>query len=531
MSKGRFTLPETTNFNEIGIELRANYTHANPQRLSFLDLYDKLTSSEQAELLVFEFEFIEQTYKYLSAERSQMYALLHKILGEISLDDRLIELNRLRRYANEKLTDEMVKCVTWPTRAAFIKVIDSTIQYLVQVKEKARINRLLHTKPDLIALKNNIKEHEQSYKQSLTGRMFSPNPQREAASTYVDFFSETCDEIYGIDYIKKTRDENQKDPNYTKNYQRHVGIYLFALLQINNECTFFSPKSRWFRDGLVAIGYTSVDDIPVDEKILWLNRARKHLEKVKIIYSAKPGKTEGMNAYQELIEEWQSNRKLPNLDDLHFKIGEVLHGLEKTQHEPSLMVGTAKSATAAVASRAIEAVAIRYITAYALVPAATTAIAGLIAGPVGAAIGAFVGPFIGQQISYQVSERLIPWAVGNLSSTLIERIGGKLGDGAAAAAFAIFTTGGLAHLKGFYDKNISDKFDDDFVMVLLDLPEVSKDDKKKIRKIWGVPDPDLPKTASVAPSFHSLRFFDNYDADKQREQTSAVVPANVQTIN
>lgn len=546
MSQSRYQLPVTTDLSKVGPQIRAAYTryNKNQQRLDFFDLYDILLSKasreEQISLLIFELELIEQTYKTMSPERrigwfwssgSEVYSELHKLLGEVSVDDRLIEINKLRRYVRDKLPFDAINCATWPTTQALLNNIEQVESKLVKVKEKIKINKLLHTMPDLGALKNNISAISESYHASRGGK--SENSKRESTLAFIDFVATTSDEIYGTAYRDKKRDENEKDAAYRDAYNAHRGMILYALLQVQDEYNgwLLSPhRSALFRECLIALGYSSLKEISHDERIEWLRALSTHLDTVRTIKGrirTKDNKT----AYIELLEKWQE-RKLHNLDAIKHDIEDKIFRFEEEKKQPSFIVSTAKSATSSLAAYGVQRAAVGYITEYALIPAVTATLSGLVAGPVGVVVGGVVGPFVANRIGRLISENLIPAAVGNIAATIIDRIASKMGEAAAAAAFALFSVSanGMQKLLGFYKEHLSEDFDEEWVNTLLDLPDsiLSAQEKQKIRKVRGLPEPQSKLSDGPMPKiafFGSIKMVDNYDAGQSSKSTS-FVPAS-----
>jgi len=541
MSKSRYQIPEGTDLVTLSPKLRKSYTRSKPnqQRLDFFSLYEyleknNLPDEQKVNLLIFEFELIDQNYKTVSPEESkgwiyntgsQVYTELHKCVGEISVEERLIRINAFRRYALDHLPFEAVKSETWPCIEKLNANIDEVVRKIVQVKEKARINKLLHTMPDLVALKNNIKGIYDGYTTAISSRNFENN-KRTSSLAFIGFISTTSDELYGTAYRDKSREENEKDAAYMEAYNVHRGMILYSLLQIRDEYRVLSPnRSALFRECLAAAGYTNIEEITVDERIDWLRSLSKHLDEVRRIKTRLKGDA-NKNGYEELIEQWK-DRKLPDLNIMKHDIEDRIFALEEKKKQPSFVVGTAKSATSSVAAYAFQRVALGYITEYALIPAATASIAGIAAGPVGMVIGGFVGPFIANRIGRLVTEKIIPTAFGNLCVTLLDRIGSAMGDAAAAAAFALFSVSanGFQRLLGFYKEHIGDNFDKDWALTLLELPDdmVAVLDKQKIRKIYGLPEPvtnlpvgKMPKSTLFAP----INLYDDYEVETNKSQVA-----------
>jgi hypothetical protein len=536
MTITRYQIPEGTELATLSPKLKSAYTRYRPnqQRIDFFSLYEyfekNATAEQQAALLIFELELIEQNYKTVAPDErkgwvyntgSQVYTELHKCLGEVSVEERLIKINCLRRFVRDDLSFEAVGSKTWPTVNSLLDDINQVTRKIVQTKEKARINRLLHTMPDLIALKNNIKVIYDGYHSATSGRYFE-NPKREGALSFIDFIATTSDDLYGTAYRDKSREENEKDAAYMESYNTHRGMILYSLLQIKDEYNWvLSPqRSALFRECLAAAGFTGLDDISTEEKIDWLRALSKHIDEVRRIKSRTKTK-DNKTTYDELIEQWKA-RKLPDLGSVKLAIEEKIYQFEEEKKQPSFVARTAKSATSAAAAYAFQRAALTYVTEYAIVPAATAALAGMVAGPVGMMVGGFVGPFIANRVGRMVSEKLIPAAVGNLCATLLDRIGCAMGDAAAAAAFALFSVSanGFQRLLGFYKEHINDNFDEEWVNTLLELPDdmVSAQDKQKIRKVRGLPEPQVVNTSGKMPksTLHfPIKLFDNYQADNK----------------
>lgn len=528
----RYQLPEKTNLQTLGATLRTNYTGTNQQRFDFFDVYDYFVANrsdeEQLAWLIFEFEFIDQQYSRMSPQLSkgwiwnsgsQVYTELHKHLGDINLHDRLILLTHLWQVVNEELPLEVITAQqrekkTWPSIEALSKEIHRVIQRLVQVRSRAELNLLMRTIPQLDALKKNIAALYENYHAEKSGK--STNSTREAALTLIEFTSKKCDEWYQDRYVSLSEEVKKENKTYKKVYHIHLGMLLFSLLQVKAEYRRVWPWSPYhsalFREALVAIGYTSLDEIDLEDQIKWLSAFGNFLTKITDIAGDENKNVIEREEMKSVLEHWEKR----GLGDL-FVEKAIVHAwigtLEAEKSRPSIFAKTAKSATASAVGYVFE----QTVVQHAVVPAVTTTIGGLIAGPMGAGIAMACTPIVAAAIN-QMASQYVPLAVSKVVTTAIAQIEGRLGQAFAAAAFSLFAMSkeGLSRLCGFYKEVMKEELDVEWARSIVQLPDdiISIQEKQKICKVfgWKLPEP-IPTTpiARVYSNGMSITFFDNYD--------------------
>jgi len=525
MTHVRDELSENIDFARTASQLRASYTriNKNPQRLNFFDMNDYFVQHrsevEKFAWLVFEYELIEQEYSMMSPEvshgwiynsGSQIYTELHKILGDISLNKRVIILSVLWNIVEKDLPYDALNCQTqskksWPELKDLAGNIESVLNHLIRVKSKANLNNLLRAIPDLDALRNNITALYENYHSAKK----ATNPKREAALTFIDFISSNCDLAYKNKYANLSPEEKKNNPEYIKSRNVYFGMMLLLLLQVQAEYKFnwlwSANHSVLFREALVAMGYTSLDEIPLEEKIEWLWALGNFLDETKL---------------KSKEQQWQ-NRNLTDLEVTLTEVRILIADLEAEKTKPSFVGGLMKSG----ASTAVSYVFERAIVQYAVVPVISTAIAGAVAGPLGAGLSMAFSPLVTTFIM-SMANKYIPSTANQLVSSLFGKISSKLGDGVAAASFALFAVSkdGLKNLLGFYQKHVDEKLDPELAIALLSLSDdmMSAQEKKRICKANGWPEPNRLFAAHPKVTINNaIVLLDNYQPDNSPKVTKS----------
>ena len=304
-------------------DLKKSYLGNNPHRLSFILLLEQITVMVQtcppkkmAKLLMgfiitYGLEGIIASYRFLSPERSDMYSLLDKTrLGisktnPLSNEERLYYLKKAYDFMHENpLPDSFMSMLkerasieekknskwknsqipVWKNNNELISDIYSQLKQ-INKRNAEHIAQLVHTTPDLAALRLHIKKLPGHYQAAREERyQWMQSTDREPMIRLIKFMDESCAYIYPAVEIDKLRRLMECEKKARK------GLILYVLMDIRTSLKYYfvSPKGWLFRSGsdlykssLTALNKNDIGEIPYEKRIQWLNGLVELIEDIK----------------------------------------------------------------------------------------------------------------------------------------------------------------------------------------------------------------------------------------------------------
>jgi hypothetical protein len=510
----RYKAPQIKQLQSLADELRLSYKKSkgeNPQRLSFITLYDRLVKHMSLDLpekmtkvligaLVFEMEIIEKEYKGSSAgvskgwvynSGSQLYTDIVRLLGvtpenQLSDDERMIHLFKFYEYVQKILPDSCVDQLIWKSKIGLQDAVKAQLKRVKQ-REFKKIDALVHGTPNLTAIRKNVGKIYVDYQKAVSSRWFQ-NKKRTSLLVFIDFIDQTCRDLYDKDFSGKETTEQEKDINYMQAFNTRMGLIMFVLTNISNEYAVLSPeRSILFQRCLKTVNAKHLSRIEYESKITWLRALSTHLSNIKSL----------KDYYQKTLKTWEP-QGLVNIENIHSLIETELTILDAEKNRPSRSVEYLGTATSYAAQYGLAFAATKYAANMALfaIPRLATIAATAAMGPVGLVVYGAAGTIITTQIGRLVKDHLVPVAVAGLYAKILEKIGDAIGGATANVVVSAFSVSakGISHLIGLYRQKSHDDFIQEWIDTLLGMPSdlISDAQKDQIRSVLGIDDAPVP---------------------------------------
>ncbi len=541
--------------------LKKSYKGNNPQRYSFIALFDEITTQLKTTAnnkkiikillgaAVFELEAINSEYAFLSPETSSMYCLLKEKLkispaNPLYNDERLYYLTQFKKYVETFLPEESLQTVakfvqqpTWKNKHELLTHIHAMQKYLRQ-KQAKHISHITHATPELIAIRQHVDNLLNMYAAKKDDQdkiiwIKHDNAKREKQLNFVRIIRQSCSYFYTTNEAKYISIFQKKEADVIK------GLLLFEIMSIKSEYKWWPvpPEGSRFNKGseLYKNTLSILNNLPYqsyDEKLRWLRALLEHLANLEL----------DTKYYQEIELEWKKQAKVELKDELFSFKTKIQKCIEKLEHEkkqPSytkwILSSAATYGTYRVLSLGVKVLFDWGASAY--TQAGVTMIATAVSGPAGIAI-MIGGNLLSIAISYAMVEGVIAAGLATISASLLHRVSGAIGNKAAGVITHYqFTASkeGFAELRNKLSPEDEKAFCR-FINTLLTLPEdiVSNEEKDQIKMVLPIendgklyPLTKLSQTTTLSPQ--TVTFFsgnENLNAYIQADDYQALSAQN-----
>jgi len=550
-----YTPPCLKDLYDLAKQLQQKYTDVNPNRISFMALYDTLVKQVQLNaklndqdrmniltgamvFMMTDIKFIE--YKgsspkkregYFWSSGSDFYSLIRsKMLitktNKFGYDERLFYLNEFFKYVDANYTDQHVADIQlhpkmeansakskWSSKQALRNHIHDMITPILNKNSEDRYN-LVHGVPVINALIKSMGKLEQDY----ALKSYNPtNPVRLESLNCIKFI------------LLSYQMANQEDVSW------HVcsGALLMPILQIDKEYQYFfsATRSTLYTECLRALNQSDINKITIDDKVKWLRSLSSYLHNL----------SQNQNKYNWVLKQVIANTKNQTLDaeTLHKQIMAHQSKIELFLAELDVKKNTPSYTTAIIETGT--SYAFQYATGQYFVETAKNLVVG---GLIGTAIFGTAGTFLVTGLGRFVTEGVINTATAGLFGWVLGKIGASVGTVTATVVTYPFS----ATPKGLEEMRMKLKPVDDVAFVrmvntLLELDGVNDEDKKHIRLFLGLEvdeklqplksslilDPEEKKIRdAVMMEGHAARFLTEVTSDAEIDEEEASVKTGLQ---
>ncbi len=489
MSHPRLQLQQ---FRDFGAELEAQYRatgHNNPHRLSFLALYRAIIAQSGNELsydmaevlegvLIFLIESVDHTYWMRSSTNSEAVRIVYEKmqLKRLNLppDQRLICLNQLTRYVDEKCSEEMLRGIgfygnddklnfvsNWLNKAALLKELNTALNrvYTHDICRNAVINGL----PNLACLQQQAAAVFKSYKDNRSSRWFGYSSNRDAQELLNKLLDAICMSKY------QTLQEEGNADAIRNDYHTRQGIMLLLIMDLESEAVLLNANGGWFNKGSDLLKelkkILNPEQVDYNDKVRALEAVKKEIDDFRNLPEIET------NAIRQI---WKSEGVdlLQTLANYSEKVREFDVKVRTEKNRPSMANSSTSFAVGCATKTALSA-ATPFLTV------TGGGIASAVGGPIGFAIYMLTVTGIKQLLNTQFISTL----EASLYGWLFESIGKAASKGVSSAVKFVFDSRDRNNLRILEELLPHDErvLFVKYVNTLLQLPMVSEKEKASLR--------------------------------------------------